>query len=1851
MREEQSAILKLMTLLVFFLLGTQLILPLFSKETEKVELKEIEDAIEVGTEYANKYGRLEVTPETSNGLITQLQYANFTSNITNNVDIAFRFDYPIDNGKVWIWRNCSHITYVNDYAMVEHNYTLYNISNYEILTETPLYVDFGDIPSTIYGSGTATYYNAFNEPLTKDFVVGYDTRTGGLGESHFFYESETNVGNHQEYLYYEDWDNLNSIFDHTVHNGKHYYYVTNIPVIKGKSYYVKWMYDVPLGSTGKWDLLAKLTEDSIEESLSSGRYIMLDPWWNSNYDYFKTIEIANGHATKPIVSGYTVNFTFDSSALVGAGKMQADGDDCRIVYQNTTELDRFNITGWNTASTTVEFKLQAQIPASSTNSTDYLMYYGNAAATNPPDNKSDVYLLFQDFEDTADEADPAGWTEYGDAGTFKVQADGLAHNGTKAYELTTGGGGGETRTYYSGAGSTWVNYSVEFWQTRPTDTSSYYTHEMYYVENADIQDYYMWGWGATDVVNAYRHNGGYTKTAGDFAGVHNVNEWHKFTAKIWEDDHRYYYDGVYKGSDLAESTHVAGHIGIRADTPAAGAYYYDDFKVRYYMRPEPTLSLGSEQTAGAGWSNSNPINSAPYPSNGATNIDINLAWLNITVNDLNCANQTMNITFYTNESGHSRVAQSTNTSVTNGTYRCLNTTWVDSYSTKYWWTVNTSDGHGGYDNDTYSFTTEAAPYNPSKYLRIEIESDYIEHDLVNFPVLVTVNSTVSAQCDGGLSIDFNNSDNTSTYNFEIENGTAGWDDTSNNYIWVNITRVSSSVDTVFFMTYNDSLQVTDRQDVEGTWNDGYFMVQHFSGSDSTAKNAFPDSTSNGNDATLIDANGNSSVVTGQVDDAVELSGVDDYFFISHRANQEIDGNATWEFIFRPYWVTAGSQGLATKRDAWNINSAWGTGWGYGAPGPQSDVTMETTDDGTSKVSNLWNRTNNIIQGEWRHLTYVFNRARGTDFSLHMNMTRLPIVTKNDEDADLFLGTSPILLGAINNASKVGFFNGTFDEFRLSNVERNTSWINATFNSINNSAFLTYGLPGGAWEQNTLGWFDFSSNLNYTQDSTGWFRFLNNFSEIFGYRCGQPEDWRVLAEHNVVQLDYVQTIVATPEMDGYVESVYAYLRYVEQAANVKAAIYDSSGNLLGESEEKLISSNTGQWYQFNFTGAKINVFDTNQYNVTVFGDCNAANPGTYLQVGIDTGVDKSLGYYPKGQSTAGGYPTFPDPLNCNYWYTGDKPSLIYAKIGDRNFTQEALGWFTFSHNQNYTKDSTGFFRFSNNYSYIFGWKSPVPRSSGAFGKLAYYDWFFDHFQSYNRTIASNATPLINGNVDYIKAYLKKDEGAGEEVKCGIYDTSGNLLGETEEKNVTDTTGQWYRFNFSSSVAVTAGTYYYLAAFGNTSENEETRKNYTWIGYNLFNPDMPSKRETHSDYPTFENPIAWDSTLTANYMIFAHLSEKEWTQDSKGFFLFDNNQNYTQNTLGWFRFLNNLNFSQNSRGFFTFNNNLNFTQDTLGFFTFNHNQNFTRDALGWFAFSHNLNYTQNDLGWFRFSNNLNYTRNTAGWFRFNSNLNYTQDSLGWFLFNNNQNYTRDTLGWFLFNNNLNYTRNTAGFFLFNNNMNYTRNNAGFFAFCNNMSFTKNDRGWFVLFNGSSTVCFSCVQIGNTIRCDGSCSANASYYRWSFDHPTLGRGNTTWSSDYNYTVASLEEGIVYIHLETKETATGIIGRATKSFNIGDTRDTIPPEECETKSECLDNGWYWWLRDNKCHDCEESDWWEEEKYITPDNYTFPGKIKIGQWEIPTWIFVIIAVIMIAIIWYSHGKNIKKKLYMLKEVEKDEKK
>ena len=105
-------------------------------------------------------------------------------------------------------------------------------------------------------------------------------------------------------------------------------------------------------------------------------------------------------------AGYSVKLTLDTATLVSEDKLRPDGDDLRVVWDNSgtlVELDRVAETAFNSPDTEIWFKTQAPIPGNG-RSRSYYIYYGNPHASPPPADPAEVYLLWDDF--SGSELDP-----------------------------------------------------------------------------------------------------------------------------------------------------------------------------------------------------------------------------------------------------------------------------------------------------------------------------------------------------------------------------------------------------------------------------------------------------------------------------------------------------------------------------------------------------------------------------------------------------------------------------------------------------------------------------------------------------------------------------------------------------------------------------------------------------------------------------------------------------------------------------------------------------------------------------------------------------------------------------------------------------------------------------------------------------------------------------------------------------------------------------------------------------------------------------------------------------------------------------------------------------------------------------------------------------------------------------------------------------------------------------------------------------------------------------------------------------------------------------------------------------
>ncbi len=123
-------------------------------------------------------------------------------------------------------------------------------------------------------------------------------------------------------------------------------------------------------------------------------------WWNSDYKEHRPLIILNPDPqTLPV--GYPVHLHFDSTTLptaadlYNASRSTVKGDDLRIIYNTTTELNRY-ILRFTPAAVDLWFPIQVAIPTRTADGSHYTLYIGNANATNPPADRGVVFSLPND---------------------------------------------------------------------------------------------------------------------------------------------------------------------------------------------------------------------------------------------------------------------------------------------------------------------------------------------------------------------------------------------------------------------------------------------------------------------------------------------------------------------------------------------------------------------------------------------------------------------------------------------------------------------------------------------------------------------------------------------------------------------------------------------------------------------------------------------------------------------------------------------------------------------------------------------------------------------------------------------------------------------------------------------------------------------------------------------------------------------------------------------------------------------------------------------------------------------------------------------------------------------------------------------------------------------------------------------------------------------------------------------------------------------------------------------------------------------------------------------------------------
>ncbi len=309
----------------------------------------------------------------------------------------------------------------------------------------------------------------------------------------------------------------------------------------------------------------------------------------AGWSYRRPITI-NNTANSNNLTDYQVLVTLNTQSLISAGKMRSDCGDIRFTDSNGSTLLNYWIeSGCNTASTKIWIKVPS-IPANSTKT--IYVYYGNPSATSLS-NGDATFLFFDDFLGTS--LDATKWT--------------------------TTGYGGYGEIYYSVSGSILTEWSNNTWRIlrmnrnfAPSDTiavevkflktadSSWHTHYLVQYDNVDnnrlglLDDVYA---GANMGVQL-RVSGGPWIYPKDFGPI-SSNVW--YISRIIKKSSTTLYIDVLTSDRSFINSYETTQSAWSSVTWTWVNWQYENVQVKYdwifvrkYTSPEPTTSVGAEES-------------------------------------------------------------------------------------------------------------------------------------------------------------------------------------------------------------------------------------------------------------------------------------------------------------------------------------------------------------------------------------------------------------------------------------------------------------------------------------------------------------------------------------------------------------------------------------------------------------------------------------------------------------------------------------------------------------------------------------------------------------------------------------------------------------------------------------------------------------------------------------------------------------------------------------------------------------------------------------------------------------------------------------------------------------------------------------------------------------------------------------------------------------------------------------------------------------------------------------------------------------------------------------------------------
>jgi hypothetical protein len=357
--------------------------------------------------------------------------------------------------------------------------------------------------------------------------------------------------------------------------------------------------------------------------------------------------------------------------------------------------------------------------------------------------------------------------------------------------------------------------------------------------------------------------------------------------------------------------------------------------------------------------------------------------------------------------------------------------------------------------------------------------------------------------------------------------------------------------------------------------------------------------------------------------------------------------------------------------------------------------------------------------------------------------------------------------------------------------------------------------------------------------------------------------------------------------GTAQNISAYIYVTSTYRHIKAAIYTTTGTLVGSTSEVTGLSSGAQWVTFTFSGTKPSLTSGTTYILVVWADSGMSSVYLYYS---STSTNAGRNYPYTYQTNWPSPVTFNNDNNlyciyCTYSSSKNMKAAIYDNSGNivASTDQLSVPAGTSADWQTFTFASPPTLAASTQYILVV-WSQSGSGSAnlryasgtgtGRYASQPYGNW--------------PPSVTFSTNTRNYCIYCNYQQGAS--AQAAIYSSDGtSRLGITEEKTLTATTGSWVTFNFVTKPTLTASTNYVLMAWAsdtsnvsiyyNTGTAEYFRQSATYPTWPSSVADQYSTR-TYSIYCTVAVPSEYtcevEFTGTANTQSWTQLA---WTTDSK------------------------------------------------------------------------------------------------------------------------------------------------------------------------------------------------------------------------------------------------------------------------------------------------------------------------------------------------------------------------------------